>query len=321
MQALDVVLVDQQASLIKELDGKVIKCVKDQNGNHVIQKAIERIPSQHITFITSSFTGQVHHLAVHNYGCRVIQRMLESSHEPGKTEILEELQGCVTNLVVDQFGNYVTQNIVKHGRPGDRDKVIAIVTSNLVSFATQKYASNVVETAFVHGTYEQRQKMIGVATSIDTSGDSTMIRLMRDQFGNYIIRKLGFCQPTKHLLTRIERFVKHLQEVASAEEYENFVEMLRPQLEKLKNISYGKQIGQIEKLITGFRSGDTAQASPLSKEILSMSSVPTPPLTNEDGQSPRSSSHPSTSHSTMGEGEIVRQPQKALASNVAVAVQ
>ena len=115
--------------------------------------------------------------------------MLESSHEPAKTEILEELQGCVTNLVVDQFGNYVTQNIVKHGRPGDRDKVIAIVTSNLVSFATQKYASNVVETAFVHGSYEQRQKMIGVATSIDIGGDSTMIRLMRDQFGNYIIRE------------------------------------------------------------------------------------------------------------------------------------
>ena len=97
--------------------------------------------------------------------------------------------------------------------------------------------------------------------------------------------------------------------------------MLRPQLEKLKNISYGKQIGQIEKLITGFRAGHTAQGSPLSNEILNMSSVPTPPLTNEGEQSPRSSSHPSTSHSTTDEGEIVLPPQKGLASNVAVAVQ
>ena len=120
--------------------------------------------------------------------------MLESSHEPAKTNILEELHGCVASLVVDQFGNYVTQNIVKHGRASDRDKVIAIVTSNLVSFATQKFASNVVETAFVYGTYEQRQKMIGVVTSLDTNGESITVKLIRDQFGNYIIRT--FCQLT-----------------------------------------------------------------------------------------------------------------------------
>lgn len=58
-KALEYVQSDQQAVLVRELDGNVLKCVKDQNGNHVIQKAIERIPAQHIQFIISSFTGQV----------------------------------------------------------------------------------------------------------------------------------------------------------------------------------------------------------------------------------------------------------------------
>ena len=63
--------------MVKELDGNVLKCVKDQNGNHVIQKAIERVPAEHIQFIINAFHGQVYSLATHPYGCRVIQRMFE----------------------------------------------------------------------------------------------------------------------------------------------------------------------------------------------------------------------------------------------------
>jgi hypothetical protein len=76
-QALEHVLTEQQATLVKELDGHVLKCVKDQNGNHVIQKAIERVPAEHIQFIINAFHSQVYNLATHPYGCRVIQRMFE----------------------------------------------------------------------------------------------------------------------------------------------------------------------------------------------------------------------------------------------------
>jgi pumilio RNA-binding family len=58
-----------------------MKCVKDQNGNHVIQKCIERVPPQLIQFIIDSFIGQVYALATHPYGCRVIQRILEHCSE------------------------------------------------------------------------------------------------------------------------------------------------------------------------------------------------------------------------------------------------
>lgn len=34
---------DLQAILIKELEGHVMQCVRDQNGNHVIQKCIEQV--------------------------------------------------------------------------------------------------------------------------------------------------------------------------------------------------------------------------------------------------------------------------------------
>ena len=73
MQALEVIELEQKAQLVHELDGNVMRCVRDQNGNHVIQKCIESIPTKKISFILSAFRGQVATLSMHPYGCRVMQ--------------------------------------------------------------------------------------------------------------------------------------------------------------------------------------------------------------------------------------------------------
>ena len=64
---------EQKIKLVRELDGHVLRCVRDQNGNHVIQKCIESISMEKIKFVISSFRGQVASLSTHPYGCRVIQ--------------------------------------------------------------------------------------------------------------------------------------------------------------------------------------------------------------------------------------------------------
>lgn len=59
--------------MVRELDGHIIRCVRDQNGNHVIQKCIECVPEDAIQFIVSTFYDEVVKLSTHPYGCRVIQ--------------------------------------------------------------------------------------------------------------------------------------------------------------------------------------------------------------------------------------------------------
>lgn len=44
--------------LLKELDGKVLKCIRDQNGNHVIQKVIERVEPEKLKFIVDAFSNE-----------------------------------------------------------------------------------------------------------------------------------------------------------------------------------------------------------------------------------------------------------------------
>lgn len=73
IQAIEVVDLDQQTKMVAELDGNIMRCVRDQNGNHVIQKCIECIPEDAIQFIISIFYDQVVTLSTHPYGCRVIQ--------------------------------------------------------------------------------------------------------------------------------------------------------------------------------------------------------------------------------------------------------
>jgi len=68
-KASEVVDVVQQTQLVSELDGHVMRCVRDQNGNHVIQKCIECVPPDRMQCIISAFYNQVVVLSTHPYGC------------------------------------------------------------------------------------------------------------------------------------------------------------------------------------------------------------------------------------------------------------
>ena len=76
-KALEVVAPERQATLVRELEGNVMKCVKDQNGNHVIQKCIEMVRwkqtsdeeasemAAKMQFIVDAFAEHVFMLATH----------------------------------------------------------------------------------------------------------------------------------------------------------------------------------------------------------------------------------------------------------------
>ncbi|KAE8557347.1 mRNA binding protein puf3 [Talaromyces marneffei ATCC 18224] len=228
-KALEHILTDQQAAMVKELDQHVMKCVRDQNGNHVIQKAIERVPTHHIRFIIDAFKGNVNKLATHPYGCRVIQRMLEHCETADRESILTELHVCTESLIPDQFGNYVIQHVIENGEEKDRSVMIKSVVKNIHNFSKHKFASNVVEKSIEFGEESQRREIIRLLTAHNDRGESPLLALMRDQYGNYVIQKV-------------------LGQVKDSER-EMIIDEIKPLLSQLKKFSYGKQIMAIEKLI------------------------------------------------------------------------
>ena len=104
-KALESISKENQIEMAKELEGNIVKCIEDQNGNHVIQKCIECCDPKAIDFIVNDVLKQVYHLSTHPYGCRVIQRILEHCIQEQTQPILNELHSNTEKLVQDQYGS------------------------------------------------------------------------------------------------------------------------------------------------------------------------------------------------------------------------
>ena len=228
--------------IVKELEKDVLKCVKDANGNHVIQKVIERVPVEYIQNIIEAFRGQVGALALNGFGCRVIQRLLEKVPEPQRRFILTELHAEGSKLIGDAYGNYVTQHVIEHGLPEDRAKVIVLVNAQLLLFSKHKFASNVVEKCLLFGTDDQRRDIMLTVITPNERGENSLPTLIKDGFGNYVIRKCTLlCK--SHFLSNM--LTEKLLDTLSRRDFEELVAALKPELERTKKVISGKQITSV----------------------------------------------------------------------------
>lgn len=96
--------VESQSAIVSELDGRVMQCVKDQNGNHVIQAALSVAPPDLVKFIVDVFDRHIFQLSIHPYGCRCVQRLLEHCSEARRAIILEEILENIDELCKNQYG-------------------------------------------------------------------------------------------------------------------------------------------------------------------------------------------------------------------------
>lgn len=285
-KALEHILVEQQVALVGELENHVLKCVKDQNGNHVIQKAIERCAPETIGFIYQAFLGQVQHLSLHPYGCRVIQRCLERPEWfPSKPRILAELHDSMQHgMIADSYGNYVVQHVVQKGSLMDKNHVFRIVIQGLEGYSKHKFASNVVEKCIEYSDDTWRREVVNALTAPDqrrSEGDTTLVSMIKDNFGNYVIQKL---------LDKL-----------SFQDYQYFTNHLAVAIALAKRHGCGKQIAAIESRMRRFGIPAHQQRQPASFGIAMpapdgshyTSVTNTPALLTPDSQSLQASTVPS----------------------------
>ncbi|KAF2295696.1 hypothetical protein GH714_033639 [Hevea brasiliensis] len=256
--ALEVVDVDQQTQMVAELDGSVMKCVRDQNGNHVIQKCIECVPEDQIQFIISAFYGQVVALSTHPYGCRVIQ-VLKASLRFAPTHVFDggirSLELVVRKWLVDailhaievvfisfihalldynmtvlMFMLLLLSMSLNMANPRERSVIISKLAGQIVNMSQQKFASNVVEKCLTFGGPEERQILVNEMLG-STDENEPLQAMMKDPFGNYVVQKVLETCDDRSLELILSRIKVHLN--------------------TLKRYTYGKHIvSRVEKLIT-----------------------------------------------------------------------
>jgi len=215
------------AMILEEVrQGNPLHLIKDQNGNHVMQKVLELLPLNDVAFIPQTMRGHMQTISVHLYGCRVAQRLFERAPLDELDPLFDELFPAFCELAQDQFGNYVLQHVAEFGSEEHRRKAVDLVCENLATMACHKFASNVVEKVLSFTTIDGLNRVLdsALAKGKGSGGyqEPPLLRMMRDRYGNYVVQKL--------------------LDTATGERRENLLDLLRDQASVLRKFSYGKHI-------------------------------------------------------------------------------
>jgi len=106
---------EQRAIVIDALGPGVVTLIKDLNGNHVVQRCLQRLGSDDSQFIYDAAKRHCVEIATHRHGCCVLQRCIDFATPTQKTVLVAEVARNALVLSQDAFGNYVVQYILEVG--------------------------------------------------------------------------------------------------------------------------------------------------------------------------------------------------------------
>lgn len=194
----------------------VVALIKDLNGNHVIQKCLNRLSPEHDQFIYDAVTKNLVEISTHRHGCCVLQRCIDHASEQQRRQLVNEITLHALELVQDPFANYVVQYIIDLNQAEFSGSIIRKFLGHICLLSVQKFSSNVIEKCIRAADPKTRSLYIG-----ELNNREVLERLIRDSFGNYVVQTaLDYSNP-------IERSA--------------LVESIRPLLPAIRNTPYGKR--------------------------------------------------------------------------------
>lgn len=134
--------------LTKGLKPYIIELIKDLNGNHVIQKILNKFSPTNCQFIYDSILNDLIVVATHKHGCCVLQKCLNHVTDYQLVQfsnVILEFKNFY-KLINDQFGNYVLQYLILINSIDINYKVFdGLVKFGINNLCNLKFSSNVVE--------------------------------------------------------------------------------------------------------------------------------------------------------------------------------
>lgn len=207
----------QIRALILALSMNVVTLIKDLNGNHVIQKCLNRLTCEQNQFIYNAVTQHCVEVATHRHGCCVLQRCIDHASESQKQQLVAEITFHALPLVQDPFGNYVVQYVLDLNDGIYADGVIRRFIGNVCILSVQKFSSNVIEKCIRVAKVDTRKYLIEELLNRDR-----LDKLIKDSFANYVVQTaIDFSDPLQRM---------------------QLVECIRPLLASIRNTPHGKRI-------------------------------------------------------------------------------
>jgi hypothetical protein len=77
--------------VVESLSGGVVELIRDLNGNHVIQRCLQRLGAERSQFVYDAACGHTWEIATHRHGCCVLQRCIDHATHTQKRQLVAEI--------------------------------------------------------------------------------------------------------------------------------------------------------------------------------------------------------------------------------------
>ncbi|KAK4694979.1 pumilio RNA-binding family, partial [Lecanoromycetidae sp. Uapishka_2] len=208
---------EQIQTVTNALTDRVVELIQDLNGNHVIQKCLNRLSPEDAQFIFDTVGLNCVAVGTHRHGCCVLQRCIDHATGIQKAKLISQITANAFHLVQDPFGNYVLQYIVDLQEECFTNPLCHAFQGQIPSLSKQKFSSNVIEKCIRGAEASVTRMMID-----EMLNANELERMLKDSYANYVVQ------------TAID--------YADAECKGRLVEAVRPLLPLVRQTPHGRRI-------------------------------------------------------------------------------
>lgn len=186
---VECVSTDEEARIVVDsLNGSVVELSKDLNGNHIVQKCLQKLQPKDVQFIFDAACQNCTEIATHRHGCCVLQRCLDHGTKFQYQALCNILLKHVEHLTLDPFGNYVVQYIVTKETEHDfydyTYKIVHLLKPRVIELSLHKFGSNVIEKIIRTPVVSETM----ILEILKNRGEPDVQALLNDGYGNYVLQ-------------------------------------------------------------------------------------------------------------------------------------
>ncbi|OJJ47950.1 hypothetical protein ASPZODRAFT_63370 [Penicilliopsis zonata CBS 506.65] len=242
---------EQIQTVIRSLEDNVVELVQDLNGNHVIQKCLNRLSAEDSQFIYDAVGANCVVVGTHRHGCCVLQRCIDHASGEQRARLIAQITANAFSLVQDPFGNYVVQYILDLAEPHFTEPLCQTFRGNIPALSKQKFSSNVIEKCLRTADYQVRRQMID-----EMLAGAELEKMLRDSFANYVVQTaMDFADPDTR--TRI-------------------VDSIRPILPTIRQTPHGRRIAGKMMAVEGSGRGSASTSGQVTPNEMNSAQLPGP---------------------------------------------
>lgn len=207
---------EESRLIISSLSPHIVPLSRDLNGNHVVQKCLQKLKAEDNQFIFDTASEHCNEIATHRHGCCVLQRCLDHGSMAQRKQLSLKVAESATKLSLDPFGNYVVQYVLSRGDEESITLILNHIRANVISLSLHKFGSNVIEKSL------RIKNLTDEVIDVLLKNSDKFNMLLNDAFGNYVLQ------------TSLD--------VANPSDLAKLAESLQPLLPNIKNTPHGRRI-------------------------------------------------------------------------------